>query len=126
MADELMRELSRVPGWYEVSLVVWSRAGFTCEYCGRDLLASVDDYRWGWHHDHLIAKSISHDHSFENLVLACGACNRYKGVYDPRSDAGADATRDALIEAVRRYVKQRREQDAPLLQQVRDLVARFG
>ena len=122
--DEVAAELARLPRWYDVSLVVWPRAGYRCEYCGRNLLASLDEYRWGWNHDHLIPRSVSQDDSNDNMVLSCVACNRYKDTFDPHSVAGPDASRDDLIAAASKKIEELRSADQQLLEQVRHIVSR--
>jgi 5-methylcytosine-specific restriction endonuclease McrA len=54
------------------------RDGCTCQYCGgrpplRDLTM-----------DHVVPRSRGGDTSWENVVLACGTCNRAKGARTPR------------------------------------------
>ena len=123
MNSDDLAALARLPGWYEVSLIVWPRAGFRCEYCGRDMLASVDEYRYGWNHDHLIPKSVSHDDSTDNMVLSCVPCNRFKDTFDPSTEAGPDASRDELIAAATREIEELRQADESLLEEVRELAS---
>lgn len=120
--DELADQLARLPGWYDITIAVWPRADYRCEYCGRDFLASVDEYRWGWNHDHLIPESISHDDSPNNMVLSCVPCNRYKGTFDPATVTGPDASREELIAAATRKIEELRNPDHSLLEQLRELV----
>ena len=76
--DHVREKLHSIRGWYPISIDVWIRDGFRCVYCDADLLATVDAYRYGWAHDHLIPRSISPDDSPSNIVLACSACNSFK------------------------------------------------
>ena len=62
---------------------------FKCEYCGRDLLASIEDYD-AWQLDHVVPTSKEGPDSFENLALCCKACNFMKLRYTP-----IGATREA-------------------------------
>ncbi|GAP61620.1 hypothetical protein ARMA_0043 [Ardenticatena maritima] len=53
------------------------RDEFTCQYCGKQP---------GLEHltiDHVVPRSRGGEHSWENLVVACIACNRRKGNYLP-------------------------------------------
>lgn len=120
-SDDIAAALARLPGWHDVSIVVWPRADFRCEYCGRDMLASVDEYRYGWNHDHLVPRSISHDDSNDNMVLSCVPCNRFKDTFDPRTNAGPDASRDELIAAATERIQELRRADESVLEKVRDL-----
>jgi 5-methylcytosine-specific restriction endonuclease McrA len=60
---------------------IFERDNFTCQYCGLD--ASKDFETW-WHAnlniDHIVPKSRGGSIDDEkNLVVACRACNLYKG-----------------------------------------------
>ena len=59
---------------------IFERDKFTCQYCGLD--ASKDFNIW-WHAnlniDHIVPKSCGGTDAEENLVVACRACNLYKG-----------------------------------------------
>jgi 5-methylcytosine-specific restriction endonuclease McrA len=57
---------------------VLARDGYTCQYCGaqpgkRELTI-----------DHVVPRSKGGTKTWENLVTACGPCNRRKGDRDPR------------------------------------------
>jgi 5-methylcytosine-specific restriction endonuclease McrA len=60
---------------------VLSRDNYTCQYCasqpGKDKLTI----------DHVLPRSRGGDHSWENVVTACGPCNRRKGNRTP-AEAG--------------------------------------
>ncbi len=71
------RELTGSLGWSAESLDLGIRAGFRCEYCGRDLLKSVDSYD-AWQIDHIHPSSRGGADSFDNKAVACGTCNRLK------------------------------------------------
>jgi 5-methylcytosine-specific restriction endonuclease McrA len=50
---------------------IFRRDGFTCQYCGaRSARMTID---------HLVPRHRGGDHSWENLVTACSACNLRKG-----------------------------------------------
>jgi 5-methylcytosine-specific restriction endonuclease McrA len=83
------------------------RAGFCCEYCGTNMLGSVDVYA-GWHWDHIVPKSKKGSNGLANKALACGPCNYIKGKYNPRRFAGPDATRKELIEVAKAEIIRRR------------------
>lgn len=54
--DELTRRFVSEFRWGEGQVRAALRADFCCEYCGRDLLASVDDYDV-WQLDHVVPRS---------------------------------------------------------------------
>jgi hypothetical protein len=85
-----------------------------CSVCGFPLLASTWHYMIG-DEEHLIPRSKGGN----LMVAACVSCNRYKGDYDPRQDAASDDPA-ALIQAVKRYVRDRRKQTLPFLQAYRE------
>ncbi len=78
------RKMSR----YEVLV----RDAFTCQYCGRQ------------HHDvtidHVIPRSRQGDHTWENVVCACGRCNRGKAGRTP-GEAGMRLSRQPFRPVIR-------------------------
>jgi len=120
--DELVQLLSKPPlGWPEEQVRLGITAGFRCEYCGRDFLASVHDV-YSWSIDHIVP-GLEHA---DNKAAACDTCNRrLKGKWDPRTEAGNDACRAALVAAVRtRVMRKLREREARLSLE-RDALLRF-
>jgi hypothetical protein len=75
MDEAEIRRRLRVAGWDPVTLEVWRRAGYKCEYCGKNFIESPDDYYFGAHVDHIVPSA--GDDSL-NLALACRACNFIK------------------------------------------------
>lgn len=57
--------------WHEV----FDRDNGYCRYCGEDLLLSISRYRSA-EVDHLLPAGEAGRDESENLVLACGPCNR--------------------------------------------------
>jgi hypothetical protein len=104
------------------------RAGFKCEYCGRDSLGPVNDYK-DWQEDHIIPKSKFQDpndesiNSFENLAVSCRNCNfNWNRKWDPRLICGENANREELINAVRKYVAERKTKAMEELTEFRKIV----
>lgn len=60
---------------------LWLRDEGKCQYCNVALILQKATI------DHVVPKSRSGDHSWENLVLACGTCNLRKGSRTP-NEAG--------------------------------------
>ena len=85
-------------------------ASFRCEYCGADLLADVDSFL-SITEDHLLARCHGGSNRRENLVLCCRTCDRLKG--------GAFVTDHAEARAL---IDARREQQAAVLERLRELV----
>ena len=121
-AESIVQELLRLPLWGRVGARCSVRAGFRCEYCDRDLLASLDDYK-AWAQDHLVPRKFGGQNRFENMAVSCHPCNSaYKKDWDPRTTAGVDASREELVAATRRYIAEKREADQRVLEEVRSLV----
>jgi len=68
-------------------LEIFNRDQYTCQYCGRKLADLTLD--------HVIPKHMGGEHSWENVVSACAACNRKKAGRTP-SGAGMPLIRDPV------------------------------
>ena len=102
---------------------IGERAGYKCEYCDKDLLASVDDYAFSWQCDHIIPRAAGGEETFENLALSCVACNMgIKRDWNPQDEAGENASREELIQAVRQRVREEWHSWEPNLLRVREIV----
>lgn len=106
------RRRRRAQTWAQYPLLV--EAEFKCEYCGSDLLASVDAFM-SITRDHLVARSHGGSNRRENLVLCCRTCDRLK--------AGAFVTDQAEARAL---IAARRENQQAVLTQLRELVGWSG
>ena len=80
--EALASELARLPNWGSPGIECGIRAGFRCEHCGRDLLASLDDYK-AWQQDHLVPRSLGGPDTLDNMVAACHPCHVRKGNQTP-------------------------------------------
>ena len=119
--ETIKTELARLPNWGSPGIECGIRAGFRCEYCGRDLLASLNDYK-SWQQDHLVPESLGGANTFDNMVVACHPCNAYKSDWDPRAVADSGASREVLIEAARNMIHELRQADQAVLERVHELV----
>lgn len=74
---EAQRVLSRVQ---KISREVRLRDGDQCRYCGKTVAFTGDrrSARKGTY-DHVVPQRLGGEESVENIVVACGACNRRKG-----------------------------------------------
>jgi 5-methylcytosine-specific restriction endonuclease McrA len=110
-----MKEIKRIISdlvstgkWSEEAAHYGIRAGFKCEYCDRDLLASVNDYK-EWQEDHIIPSHAGGKYKSENIAVACRTCNvNIKGKWNPAEVCKKGASRDELIQATRVYIQKRR------------------
>lgn len=103
--EEIVSALVEKGGWSETAARRGLRANFKCEYCNRDLLASVNDHK-AWQEDHIVpvSKGGGKDDD-ENIAVSCRTCNvNIKGKWDPRTVCGENSSREELINAVREYV----------------------
>ena len=121
--DRSARELYPGEEWAEEWATVCERAGYRCEYCGKDMLASVDDYR-SMQNDHIIPKKANGQNHIDNYALSCSVCNgpRFKGQYNPAKDVGEDAKRDKKIQAVRQHLIKKRVENYEHLLRCREIV----
>ena len=70
----------RVPRRFDIPVsrrTVLSRDNFTCQYCG--VQTGKEDLTI----DHVLPRSRGGGHSWDNVVTACGPCNRRKGNRTP-------------------------------------------
>ena len=99
------------------------RAGYKCEYCDKDMLASTTDYGFSWQHDHIIPLAAGGEDTFYNIALSCSVCNmQIKKGWNPAENAGEDPSRKQLIEAVRQYVKDQKAGWDDNLSRVREIL----
>lgn len=120
--EGLVHELVKFGNWSESAVRYGIRANFCCEYCGMDLLASVDNFRQ-WENDHIVPTSASGLDSDQNIAVACRTCNWHiKRGWNPQDVCGADASRERLIRATQAYIRQQRTRFLRELVEVREIV----
>ena len=107
--------------------IICERAGYKCEYCDKDMLASLDNYL-SMQRDHIIPRNAQGSETVNNYALSCAACNdrRLKGSWNPASVVGDDACRDELIQAVRQHVRERRSNKHEEFSRYQQIVGYFG
>jgi len=106
--NKIIELLVKTRKWDENNVILGIRADFKCEYCDRDLLASVNDYK-EWQVDHIIPLSKGGADFNENKAVCCRTCNvNVKGKWNPATKVEGEKTRDTLINATREYVKVKR------------------
>ena len=119
--DAIVARLVALPLWGPMGIDCGIRAGLRCEYCDRDLLSSLDDYK-AWAQDHIVPERLGGQHTLENMAVACHSCNSaYKKAWDPRSVAGVSASREELVAVTREFVAEKRRTEQEVLAQVREI-----
>lgn len=78
------------------------RDSYRCIYCGRDMIASFDDWM-SLEIDHLHPTSKGGKDEEDNLVTCCNVCNKLKSNFDP-----GDLPEDQQIEITRKHVLEKR------------------
>ena len=109
--NKVIEALVNTGQWGENDVILGIRAGFKCEYCDKDLLASVDNYK-EWQKDHIIPLSKGGEDINENIAISCKTCNvNIKGRWNPADESTSEnPTRQELITIVREYGIRRRTQ----------------
>ena len=108
--DEAKQQLL-ANGFSAEQILYAERAGFKCEYCDRDLLASVDDYD-AWQLDHIYPVSKEGSDDSLNMAVACKTCNSMKRAACPpnRKPPSTEDERARLIEWGRDLIAEKRTQ----------------
>jgi len=123
--EEIVAALVATKKWSSETARMAENANYQCEYCDGDLLSSVEMYQF--QKDHIVPKRSGGRAERQNLAVSCWYCNYHlKRRWDPREAAGADATRDQLIAAVRAYVAKVRLARIADLDEARRIVGRNG
>lgn len=126
--DEIVDRLVATGKWSARTARLGIRANFTCEYCGKSLIDSEDNYKL-WQVDHIVPISSGGDEESEdNLAIACRQCNMdFKSRWNPLSIVSStNPARAELIQAVRNYVLERRRITQQELQHVRAIIGING
>ena len=120
---DVVEKLVATNKWYKRTAELGERANYRCEYCGLDLLGSVESYKL-WGIDHIIPISAGGDpDDINNLAVACRHCNcDFKRTYDPREVTGPIATREQLINAGRNYIFQQKEKTLKEVKKVQEII----
>lgn len=108
----LTTELNKPWSLDQINRIIEARG--RCEYCGADVLSSVEAF-WGSEWDHIVAKKHSGTTCYEsNVALACSTCNMLKCAdLPPKTTLGELITkqREAKIEEYKPLISERRRED---------------
>ncbi len=108
-------------GWGTRDLALGERADFKCEYCQRNLLGSVEDYKL-WEIDHIIPTHLGGADDLENWAVSCLVCNfKLKGRWDPRNSAES-LGREDLIYACKTYIDEVRKNNELRLEEIVSII----
>lgn len=88
--------------WGRPAPYVAERAEHKCEYCGMDLMVSLQNYKQ-WSIDHIVPRSAGGTEDLDNLALTCWHCNGHlKGRWNPNPH-NEELSRVELINRVKEY-----------------------
>ena len=121
--EDVVARLLATGKWWPETTKVAERAGYQCEYCGLDLLGSIESYKL-FEIDHIVPVSKGGARAdIDNLALACRHCNyHFKRSWDPRKITGENATRCQFIAAAKKYIEERKQLLTSELEEVRRIV----
>ena len=110
--ETIMHELIANHGWNPRTLDLAIRARFRCEYCGRNIRQSIDDY------DGVVLEHIKPKHKYpeleyddNNIAISCRLCNHLKHTWNPSDQECPDLSREELIQRVKDHLKESRENE---------------
>ncbi|MDP5291869.1 HNH endonuclease signature motif containing protein [Oceanimonas sp. CHS3-5] len=123
--DDIVEQLLATGLWGEPDASMGLAADFRCQYCGKDLLASVDNYK-EWQTDHLVPSSSGGLDEISNYVICCRTCNFIKGRWNPQSEyVGVIPTREQLIISAKKYISEKRHENESVVHELRKIVGRI-
>jgi 5-methylcytosine-specific restriction endonuclease McrA len=123
--EEAIKPLAKT--WHYHTIEVWQRARYRCEYCEKNMLADPDIYLFDAHLDHIVPGAGNGGDQYENLALACKACNYIKRADDHRIKDGLNDRASLIRRAaekiadIRKANRERLAKDIGYLKQL-DLV----
>jgi hypothetical protein len=121
--DSVVEELVKREGWSYRTARAFVRANCRCEYCGFDLLASIEALKLLEvdHIDPTLKGEAREDLS--NIAISCRHCNTHlKRSWNPRKTAAPGLGREGLIEHVKRRLDEIRRARVEALARHRKIV----
>ena len=120
--DEIIAKLIQEYRWSEGAIEFAVRTGCRCEYCGRDFLATYNDYD-SWESDHVIPRSQGgRETAADNLASVCRTCNKLKRATTTPTLLEPALSLPERVEEARRLVLEKKEQKERELGRVRELL----
>ena len=113
LAEKIITALN----WVPVNSQVAVASGFRCEYCGLDMLQSLEAY-FSWQIDQIQPAG---GYTPENCALACRTCNHLKHSRRPNGATREEKIADAWDDIQRKRVERQAELD-----QLRQLIGYAG
>lgn len=122
----IIKRLCDTGKWDERSAIVGIRAKFKCEYCGKDLLKNIFNYK-EWQIDHIIPLASGGQDDLENIALSCRFCNvvlkrRWNIKKDTTIKLPPRPNRIDLIKAVAKHLKQVKKEKEKELDILRNII----
>ena len=125
--EELIQELLNF-NWDRTNVELAIRANLKCEYCRKDLLENMDNYKL-WQVDHLIPKSSGYIdcEKFDNKAISCVQFNKdLKGKWNPALEIGEGKTREKYIFTVKKYINKKRNDKNLEVAEMKRIVDNFS
>jgi 5-methylcytosine-specific restriction endonuclease McrA len=125
--EELIQELAKF-NWDRTNVELAIRANFKCEYCKKDLLENMDNYKL-WQVDHIIPKSSGYVdcENFNNKALTCTQCNKdLKGKWNPAIEIGEGKKREEYISLVKMYISEKRNDKNLEVAEIRKIINNYS
>ena len=120
--EKLIEELKKY-NWDETNVKIALRAKCKCEYCGKNMFESIDNYKL-WQIDHIIPKISGYENcdDFDNKALSCTQCNKdFKNKWYSKSIIEEKMERSKYIDEIKIYIANNRLKKQKELDEIKKL-----
>lgn len=124
--EVLIAQLSKY-NWDATNIEIAIRAKCECEYCGKNMLESIDNYKL-WQIDHIIPRCSGETfcEDFDNKALSCAQCNKdFKAKWNPKYSTEERLNREQYIERIKTYVENKRIEKSKELDEINKLFGSY-